>query len=124
MDEIEVVGKLSKRIIDEFNLNIKENQQILCGQSNRDHMKSEHPKDYSKYGDCIEEIISNPTYIAKHPKKTSIEYIKEYITDENDHVLVAVRATGKGTLFARTLFIMDPIKVEKYKNKNALIPYK
>ena len=44
MDEIEVVGKLNKRIIDEFNLNIKENQQILCDQSNREHMKSEHPK--------------------------------------------------------------------------------
>ncbi|MPM89771.1 hypothetical protein SDC9_136883 [bioreactor metagenome] len=123
MEKIEVVGRLNKRIIDEFNLNINENQEIFCGQSNREHMKSEHPEDYDKYGEYIEEIINNPTYIAKHPKKSSIEYIKVYITDKDEHVLVAVRATGKGKLFARTLFVMDPIKVEKYKNKNALILY-
>lgn len=123
MEKIDIVGKVNKRIIDEFNLTIDENQEILCGQSNRDHMKSEHPEDYEKYGKYIEDIISNPTYIAKHPKKTSIEYIKVYVTDNNNHVLVAVRATGKGKLFARTLFVMDPVKVEKYKNKNALISY-
>ncbi|MGL5751402.1 MAG: PBECR2 nuclease fold domain-containing protein [Paraclostridium sp.] len=123
MEKIDIVGKVNKRIIDEFNLTVDENQEILCGQSNRDHMKSEHPEDYEKYGKYIEDIISNPTYIAKHPKKTSIEYIKVYVTDNNNHVLVAVRATGKGKLFARTLFVMDPVKVEKYKNKNALISY-
>ncbi|MGL6106659.1 PBECR2 nuclease fold domain-containing protein [Romboutsia sp.] len=123
MEKIEVVGKLNKRIINEFSLNINENQDIFCGESNREHMKSEHPEDYKKYGEYIQDIISNPTYIAKHPKKNSIEYIKVYIIEDNNHVLVAVRATGKGKLFARTLFVMDPIKVEKYKSKNALIPY-
>ena len=89
-------------------------------------MKSEHPKDFEIYGDKIEEIISNPDYIAKHPNKknSAIEYIKIYKNENNDHVLVAVRATGTGTLFARTLFVMNSKKVEKYKNKNALIPYK
>lgn len=118
-----ILGKLNKCIIDEFRLNFKEGQPIYIGESNLKHMESEHPEDFKLYGDKIEEIINNPDYIAKHPNKSSIEYIKVYKNENNDHVLVAVRATGAGKLFARTLFVMDKEKVEKYKNKNALIPY-
>lgn len=123
MGDIEKVGKITRRVIDEFGLEIEEGQAILCGEGNREHMKTRHPKDYEKYGDKIGIILDNPTYIAKHPKKDSIEYIKLFPTEDGEHVLVAVRATGKGILFARTLFVMSPIKVEKYKNKNVLIEY-
>lgn len=124
MGKCEVVGKLSSKVIDIFELEFKENQDILCGKSNREHMQEEHPDDYKVYGDKIEEIINDPDYIAKHPKKgSSIEYIKRYKSGK-DYVLVAVRASGKGVLFARTLFIMDNEKVDKYNEKNALIPYK
>lgn len=121
-----VIGNLDKFIVDIFNLDFIEGQPIYIGDSNLNHMKSEHPKDFEIYGSKIKEIINNPDYIAKHPKKknSAIEYIKVYKNTNNEHVLVAVRATGKGTLFARTLFVMDSEKVEKYKKKNALIPYK
>ena len=124
--ENKIIGNLNKFIIDEFHLNLKEGQPIYIGESNLNHMKSEHPEDFKIYGDKIEEIINNPDYIAKHPNKknSAIEYIKIYKNENNDYVLVAVRATGAGTLFARTLFVIDKEKVEKYKNKNALIPYK
>lgn len=123
--ENKIIGTLDKSIIDEFSLDFKEGQPIYIGESNLKHMESEHPEDFKMYGDKIEEIINNPDYIAKHPNKrnSAIEYIKVYKDENNDHVLVAVRATGSGTLFARTLFVMDKEKVEKYKNKNALIPY-
>lgn len=123
--ENKIIGELNKFIIDRFKLDFIEGQPIYIGESNLNHMKAEHPKDFEIYGDKIEEIIRNPDYIAKHPKKknSAIEYIKIYKNENNDHVLVAVRATGAGTLFARTLFVMDKEKVEKYKNKNALIPY-
>lgn len=124
MSKCAVVGKLSRKVIDTFKLGLKENQDILCGESNREHMQEEHPNDYKIYGDKIEEIINDPDYIAKHPKKdSSIEYIKRYKSGK-EYVLVAVRASGKGVLFARTLFIMDDEKVDKYNEKNALIPYK
>lgn len=121
-----VIGSLDKFIVDTFKLDLTEGQPIYIGESNLNHMKSEHPKDFEVYGNKIKEIINNPDYIAKHPNKknSAIEYIKVYKNANNEHVLVAVRATGKGTLFARTLFVMDSEKVEKYKNKNALIPYK
>jgi hypothetical protein len=119
LGEHQIVGKLVKEIIDLLGLEYPEGSQILCGEANKTHMKSEHPEDFEKYGDKIEEIINSPDYVAKHPKKDSIEYIKVYKTNDNDYVLVAVRASGKGTLFARTLFVMDKEKVEKYRQKNA-----
>ena len=121
-----VIGKLNKFIIDKFELDHKEEQPIYIGEANLKHMESEHPEDFKLYGDKIEEIINNPDYVSKHPSKknSSIEYIKIYKDENNVHVLVAVRATGNGVLFARTLFVMDNEKVERYKSKNALIPYK
>lgn len=122
----DLVGVLSKTVIDTFNLNMKEGQTILCGPDNKQHMKREHPADFAKYGDEIENIITNPDFIAKHPKKTSIEYIKKYYNSDSpeDYVLVAVRASGSGQLYARTLFVMDPAKVARYNKNNALKPYK
>ncbi|WP_461207642.1 PBECR3 domain-containing polyvalent protein [Clostridium sp. DL1XJH146] len=117
------VGELSKKIIDEFNLTLLEGQPILCGKSNIDHMKNKHPESYRIYGDKISEIINSPDFIAKHPNKKSIEYIKVFKNKKDDYVLVAVRASGNNRLFVKTLFIMDTEKVEKYRKKNALVPY-
>ena len=112
-----IIGTLTKNVINEFGLTLKEGQPIYIGNSNLNHMQTEHPEDFEKYGNKIIEIINDPDYIAKHPNKknSAIEYIKVYTSEDNQHVLVAVRATGSGTLFARTLFVMDNEKVEKYK---------
>lgn len=123
MEGHQVVGILTKKVIDTFSLSMDEGTEILCGDTNREHMKAEHPADFAKYGDKIVEIIANPTYICKHPKKESIEYVKLFATENNDHVLVAVRASGSGKLFARTLFVMDSEKVRKYHQKNAFKTY-
>lgn len=123
MGEHEYLWKVTDKVIKTFNLNIKKDTPIFCGESNRKHMKEKHPDDYELYGDKIKEILENPDYIAKQPNKDSIEYIKVFQSEDNDYVLVAVRATGKGVFFARTLFVMDKEKVKKYKNRNALIPY-
>jgi len=82
-------------------------------------MKKQHPNDYNRYFSFIEDIISNPDYVAKHPEKDSIEFIKLY---SPDHVLVAVRVSSSGNMYARTLFVMNPNKVEKYIRKNYMIP--
>lgn len=122
--EIKEIGYLNEKVIDTFSLSYKNNQPILIGKSNINHMKKEHPLDYDKYGKFIPDIISKPDYIAKHPKKESIEFIKKFYTNKIDYVLVAVRASGGGELYTRTLFIMTDVKVEMYKKKRALIPYK
>ncbi|WP_276666177.1 PBECR2 nuclease fold domain-containing protein [Caldibacillus debilis] len=79
-------------------------------------MKSEHPEDFAKYGNKLSEILKNPDYIAKHPKKDSIEYIKIFFDeDKEDYVLVAVRASFSGKFYARSLFVMNDEKVRKYR---------
>lgn len=116
-----IVGYLTQTIIDCLNLPFKPGQEIYCGEGNINHMKDRHPYDFEKYYEKLEAIINNPDYVARHPNKenASIEYIKVFQENNGEHVLVAVRASGKSKLFVRTLFVMDPKKVEKYRNKNA-----
>lgn len=118
------IGEINQSVINMLNLTLDEEKPILIGDTNIEHMKKEHPEDFEKYGDKIEEILNNPDFIAKHPRKDSIEYIKIYYDERKEkRVLVAVRATGGGNFYARTLFVMSDIKVQKYKEKNAFHKY-
>lgn len=105
------IGKVTKKVIKLLNLNYEQELPIILGDSNINHMKKQHPDDYQKYGKDIQNIINNPTYVAKNPNQGSIEYIKEYKVDD-DFILVAVRISNNGTMFAKTLFKMT----EKKKN--------
>lgn len=110
------IGKLNFKVIKLLNLDFKEEIPIILGDTNIDHMKRQHPEDYKKYGQDISEIIENPTYVAQNPNQGSIEYIKEYKID-NEFVLVAVRVTNNGKMFARTLFRMTERKKNIYLSK-------
>ena len=113
------IGILKKNVIDALGLSIDE-KPIFMGDQNIDHMKNTHPEDFKKYSDDISDIIQNPTYVSLHPNNNSIQYIKEYIR-EGKHILLAVRASGKGIFFARTLFEMTETKFNNYKNSGRLI---
>lgn len=107
------IGIITNKIINVLNLNYNIEVPIFIGDSNVQHMVSQHPEDFKKYGADIEDIIKNPTYLARNEKKKSIEFIKEYKVD-NEFVLVAVRISGKNTHFVRTMYIMADDKVKKY----------
>ncbi len=112
-----VVGELTKPIIDlleEPYLPAK----IMLGEKNLEHMQKEHPEDFLKYGDQLEEILRSPDYVSLHPKDKSIQFIKEL----DDRVMVAVRLSKKGQLFARTLFVMSSEKWESYNRKGYIKP--
>lgn len=74
------IGKITTKIIRKLDLGYKEEIPIFIGEANINHMKEEHPEDYEKYGKNIENIIKNPTYLARNEKKKSIELI--YILQE------------------------------------------
>lgn len=111
------IGKVTKKIIDILDLKYEQEQPIFIGEANINHMQEEHPDDFKKYGAKIEEIIKNPTYLARNEKKKSIEFIKEYKID-NEYVLVAVRVSNNNIHFARTMYIMADEKVKKYFEHN------
>lgn len=117
------IGKLNKKVIKLLELDYKSEIPIILGDSNIEHMKRQHQSDYEKYGKNIAEIIENPTYVAKNPNQNSIEYIKEYKVDK-ECVLVAVRVSNNGNLFARTLFIMTDRKKNIYLKRGYAKEYK
>ena len=110
------IGKVNKKVIQLLDLEYDEELPIILGETNIEHMKRQHPNDYKKYGKDIKNIINNPTYVAKNPNQGSIEYIKEYRID-NEFVLVAVRISSNGTMFAKTLFTMTERKKDIYLKK-------
>ncbi len=110
------IGKLNKKVIQLLELEYNEELPILLGDTNIEHMKRQHPEDYKKYGKDIKDIIDKPTYVAKNPNQGSIEYIKEYKID-NKFILLAVRVSSRGTMFAKTLFAMTERKKNIYLEK-------
>ncbi len=109
------IGKVNKKVIQLLGLKYEKELPIILGETNIEHMKRQHKEDYEKYGQDIDNIIKNPTYVARNPNQGSIEYIKEYKIN-NEFVLVAVRITNKGTIFAKTLFTMTERKKNIYLN--------
>lgn len=117
------VGIVNQKVIKLLGLQYKEELPIILGNTNIEHMKRQHFEDYKKYGKDIENIIKYPTYVAKNPNQGSIEYIKEYKVN-NEFVLVAVRVSNKGTMFAKTLFTMTERKKNIYLQKGYAKKYK
>lgn len=116
-NRVEEVGILKGEIVVGLGLSLDPNMKILCGDTNIEHMKDEHPEDYEKHGDKMSEILADPDYVNINPNNGSIRYIKKY----DDNVLVAVRVTAKRKLFARSLYTISDAKIEYYrKNGNFL----
>lgn len=113
------VGRLSAQVVELLQLSLKENQPIYLGESNISHMKKRHPDDYSKYGKYLSEILARPDYVGENPKDGSIEYVKEFMVDD-EFVKVAVRLSGGGTLYARSLYTLNPNRVKNFIRKGTL----
>lgn len=114
-----IVGYLKTEWAKLIGLNIVDDTPIYLGQSNIDHMISRHPKDYAKYGEQIELILSEPDYIGQNKKDNSIEIVKEFFID-NEFVKVAIRISRKGNMFARTLYILNSNRVYNFISKGTL----
>ncbi|MHB1377736.1 MAG: PBECR3 domain-containing polyvalent protein [Candidatus Humimicrobiaceae bacterium] len=116
------IGKITNRVIRLLNLEIEEDAPIFINDNNLELIAIKHPYDFAKYGNDLEKIINNPTYISQHPINKSIEYIKVY-KQEQDYVLVAVRVSLSRNYYIRTLFVMSDEKVRKYWLKGAFKTY-
>ena len=113
------VGKLSARIISLLGSSLKAGQPIYLGPGNIAHMQSRHPADYAKYGQYIPLILAQPDYVGENPKDGSIEYVKDFQIN-GEYVKVAVRLSGGGTLYARSLYVLNPNRVHNFIQKGTL----
>ncbi|MGM9649958.1 MAG: PBECR2 nuclease fold domain-containing protein [Butyricicoccaceae bacterium] len=116
-----IVGTISAQVIALLGLNIPDNTPIFLGDSNVEHMQSRHPKDFEKYGCHISDILKSPDYVARNPKDQSIEYVKEYKIDE-EYVKVAVRISNSGTFYARSLYVLNSGRVNRFIRRGTLLP--
>lgn len=92
---------------------------IYLGETNILHMKTSHPDDYIKYKDEIPNILNSPDYVGINPKDNSIEYVKVFF-EENEYVKVAIRISGKGKYYARSLYVLNNRRTESYIKKGTL----
>ena len=113
------VGKLSARVISLLGLSQQKDQPILLGASNIAHMQSRHPADYQKYGKYIPQILSKPDYVRLNPKDGSIEYVKDFQIN-GEFVKVAVRTSGSGALYARSVYVLTPQRVKNFIKNGSL----
>lgn len=113
------VGRVSARVISLLGLSLQVDQPIYFGDSNEAHMVSRHPADYAKYGQYIQQILAAPDYVGENPADGSIEYVKDFQVN-GEFVKVAVRLSGGGTLYARSLYVLNPYRVQNFIRKGTL----
>lgn len=113
------VGRVSARIVSLLNSSLQQDQPIYLGTSNIAHMQKKHSTAYAKYGQHITQILAQPDYVGENPKDGSIEYVKEFVV-EKEHVKIAIRISGSGTLFVRSLYVLNPNRVQNFISKGTL----
>ena len=113
------VGKVSGRVAALLGAPALTGRAIYLGSSNIAHMQSSHPADYAKYGSYISQILACPDYVGENPADGSIEYVKDFQIN-GEFVKVAVRLSGTGTLFARSLYVLNPKRVHNFIRKGTL----
>lgn len=108
------VGKLSNNVIKLLKLNCKETNILLW--EDRLGYIHKHLKDFrirDSFYNCMSQIpnvIENPDYIAKHPTKNSLEYIKRI----DELFIVVVRIKSKGNLAIRTAYPLTEEQLQNY----------
>lgn len=115
----QIVGTVLPRVISLLGIDVEMNQPIYLGSSNISHMQNRHPDDYARYGACIPQILAAPDYVGENPRDGSIEYVKEFQI-EGEYVKVAVRLSGHGTLYARSLYVLNPNRVQNFIRRGTL----
>ena len=115
----DIVGNVSDHVASLLGLTISGDRSIYLGSTNLAHMKSSHPNDFAKYGKHLSTILANPDYVGQNPSDGSIEYVKEFVV-EGDHVKVAVRLAASGRYYARSLYVLNPNRVQNFIKKGTL----
>jgi len=115
------VGLINSKVINALGLTVTANTPIYLGASNIAHMNQKHAADYQKYGAYISDILDKPDYVGMNPSDGSIEYVKSFIV-AGEYVKVAVRIAGTGKFYARSLYVLNPNRVQNFIARGTLKP--
>ena len=119
MNDNRIVGYISKEVA-ELEIDVKEGDAIYLSDTAINHIRETHSDAYMKYFDSIEDIIEHPDYIGvAGAYAPSIEYIKCY-ENNGENVNIAVRASKGGTLYLRSMFLIEEGRINDYIKKGIL----
>lgn len=110
------IGRLKKDIIDMFELGLDE--KMICFSDDKIKYTEKHKSEfddeeqYKKSIEATPHIIDSPDYVAIHPNKNSIEYIKKI----DQIMLVAVRIKQHGALWVKSVYPISQAKLDIYIN--------
>ncbi|MCL2086317.1 MAG: PBECR2 nuclease fold domain-containing protein [Oscillospiraceae bacterium] len=96
----EKIGEFSPEIVKLLNLDISAGTDIYIGVTNIAHIANEHKYEFDRYFDKIHLILSAPDYVRLKTDDGSIEYIKHL----SKYIKVAVRVSGDGKYYVRSLY--------------------
>jgi hypothetical protein len=113
------IGIITKEVIEVLKLNLRYETPICIGESNYRHMLEKHKSDFIKFGVYIGNIIANPDFVGINPIDNSLEYVKKYKV-ENYFVKVAVRVSGKGNYFVKSMYSIQEYRVKKFLDMGRL----
>jgi hypothetical protein len=120
MTTAKTIGYITQEIIALLALGIVP-QPIFWGESNREHIKVNHPATYVKYASMLAAVITDvlkvPDYAGK--RNDAIEYIK--IMSDGEILKVAVRTSKKGIYFARTMYPISQDELNSFLAKKTLL---
>lgn len=116
-----IIGELSEKVINLLGLNRKPCDIIMW----EDRFKYIHkhicdfktPENFYNCISCIPEVIAKPDYIAKHPTKNSIEYIKRL----DELFIVVVRIKPTGNLAFRSAYPLTENQLQNYLDSGTAI---
>jgi hypothetical protein len=115
-----LIGQITQLIINILGLAISPSA-VLWGDSNREHVKSNHPATHQKYGDELESvirgIIENPHYAGF--RNGAIEYIKTM--PDGEILKVAVRTSKNNIYFVRTIYPLRQEELDSFLAMKTLI---
>ncbi len=114
-----IVGQVSASVATALGITLPCDTNIYMGIGNIQHMINRHPNEYLRYGTRISEILSSPDYVGQNPKDGSIEYVKEFQIN-GEFVKVAVRLSGGARFYARSLYVLNPNRVQNFIQKGTL----
>jgi hypothetical protein len=115
-----LIGQITQSTINILGLAISPSA-ALWGDSNREHVKVNHPATYQKYGEALESVIrsilENPHYVGF--RNGAIEYIKTM--PDGEILKVAVRASKKNVYFVRTVYPLRQEELDSFLAMKTLV---
>ncbi|MDR3354502.1 MAG: hypothetical protein LBO21_05645 [Synergistaceae bacterium] len=108
-----LIGQITRFIINILGLEISPSA-VLWGDSNRAHVKANHPATCQKYGEDLESVIrsviENPHYVGF--RHGAIEYVKTM--PDGEILKAAVRASKKNVYFVRTVYPLRQEELDRF----------